>query len=533
MILAQISIISSGGGSEANPSELFGEDLKLWINTDSSNNKTLSDAQGSLPAISVDSLISDDATGYAFGSGTNETFNGFALGTKGSGLFHNVSLTNFKNLHDGSAFTFLFKVFILEAEDTERFPLFQTANIISSDIGLWCYYDNRIAFSRTDALVVAISRGIGGELPINFSVNNVLTRGEWHTVELSYTGSQMTAYVDGAQVAQQINQFDNSTANQSRNFTIFRQAGLSEYARDTFIRHPLIVTRVITADERTSLNMFLDSTNDTFGSGDDANVYGMHGQSNMLGGTADYTGDPAYFDDPTGALIYNNTHAASTYVTNKFVPHQFGVMSNTDNQNAPGPDVEFAYRMNLIAPDSIFLLKLAISATSIVSSASVDWNAAGGATDGATLAFDQQLVYGLRLLKYHYNRNVTLRGFLWRQGESDTTEPNAYYEQDFIDLINDRFVATAEAQGFSVAKCRLVVSSLDCYVATRGQGAQNIVDQCQNVCNNAATHFGFAGGHQFSTIGFGIQADGTHFNTAGQISQGFAFYDYLKDFINE
>jgi hypothetical protein len=533
-LIASVNSVQGTGGApppEPEPPniiDILGANLRLYVDTEDA-------AKVSLTGVNANELVSitsSDASAVSLVSLTSQRtiWQGHSLYTRGATFLSISASTAYYNfLHDSTPSVIAFRIF--PERDAVTSVIFNNNNNQSTQKGI------RVLW-QSNNVGIQISKGTSGQVPISgaWGPGNC-TPGAWHDVLIKDTGTVVTVYIDGVAGTPVTNAYARGTGAAGFNMYMFRYASSgSLWGADICVKRPMFIDRMTTTEEDLLIRELLEGDldfGDVVGSlGGLARVHSCNGQSNESGRANDFGGAPAYYDDPTGAMMWNKTNNTPDRLVNYWAPHQLGVNCSTEGQTEAGPDIEFAYRMSLLAPGEIYLVKYATTGSSMKPAAfpDKDWTYTSGTDDNCYRAFDQALVYALKQLKYELNKNVSIEGFNWRQGESDTTAPNDYYYDYMRAMLVDRFKAAAELHGFSVANCRICISSLDHFVPVRGAGCQNIVDQCDEIVADAV-EMGFAGGQQNSSVGYGLQGDGTHLNTAGQISLGFDRYNYHKDFL--
>ena len=233
------------------------------------------------------------------------------------------------------------------------------------------------------------------------------------------------------------------------------------------------------------------------------------GQSNDLGFGNDLASLPAHLVLPNpNAYIFNS----GGQYWGLLMP---GVNTGTPtNPQAWGPEAQFAYEFGLAHPGEILLIvKSAKGGTGLaLDSVEIDWNPAStgemfdltdGAIDAARAAF--QAANGFPAPP------VSAVLFMGMETDAMTASKAAAAEanlSDFIAAVRDRWM---DDPGGKIVMGRITDSAalphnFDVRVA------QWSVDQAD------------ADLLTFKTIGFGVQADTIHYDAAGQVSLGSAFY---------
>jgi hypothetical protein len=235
----------------------------------------------------------------------------------------------------------------------------------------------------------------------------------------------------------------------------------------------------------------------------------LAGQSNALGylnnGPAPYT--------PTARVqIWADTNADGVGdAWNYMLPgHNTGTVANPD---VWGPEVEFANRwLADHATGTLWIVKVAKGSTELAENPGTDWSPL---STGEMYATTTTAVNAARavLADGQYAFSV-YDAVLWMQGEQDATDldaSNAYGT-------NIRaFIASARTDwGFTpFVAARISDSPALPYAMNVRQAVWNL-DHGDDPLGGVST---------FKTIGFGMQPDHLHYNMAGHLSLGDAFYD--------
>lgn len=512
-------------------SAYFGSNLRTWFNTDTRTGKTLTGVGSNV----CSAIVCAGADALTFNqAGQIPRWNGKSFYFRNSNAFRYTGNTMFNYLHDGSAWSIAFDLTILETFVNDEFVVFNDNNFTPAQTGLGIRYDNQ---ADSKSLYIDLTAA-GTHVCQIFQA--AVTVGTRHRFIVTYTGgttagtATMTLYRDGVSIATALNTASHNTGNASYDPCVGRDAGggSTGFGANVLLGNLMFFNKILSAPERTIVDTRLNYGTRTLGVGPSANVYWGGGQSNMGGSITSLM--PAHLLNPTGAYMYNRTDG--TYQeSDDFAVAQYGVNANTYNQFMPGPDLQFGYKMNQLLPGTAFILKHAKSGSSMFVSipAGTDWNvadvaAANPSVQGTTVLITAALKY----LLYAYDRTVTFRGILWRQGEADWAEPNEYYEGD-LNLLIARIKTMVVARGLSIAKARFISASVDNVVPLFGPSMTDIATQTASVAANVATNHGMAGGTQFSTIGIPLRPDILHWTNVGYMQVGDLFYNYLKDYVNE
>lgn len=518
---------------------IFGADLVLWVNGRATSTKTTSDIFQSV----VTSFNSDDSNNHAFTCPTVNkpkfSKNWFFLpgGLSPENIIAvNAEKTPYRFLHDGSDFEIWFDIYIRSSDVTTSslWTIIGNSDSTSGKTGFTVNFDNRSASSHTRALNHQAAKSSAGNFVINTFAENAIILDEWNRCRIKRTGTNVTIHVDTVQISSA----NNSNApvvgtDPSDNLTLWgASTTASRYFRG-LVRQIVVVNRNLTTQEVTDMYAYFDEGNKVIGAGDDAYVYGGAGQSNMLGMAGS---PPAYLQDALGSYIYTNTGY-------QFL--DFGVNQQANAGTQFGPELEFIYRMNLLKPGKIYLIKTGVSGSTLyLGSDGTSWNIGTGTTNGLIHNYNDKWKQALDILRYQLNRTIHILGFLWRQGEADSLAPNPYegggsaaiqagYKDDLSDMYK-LWIDSMIAWGYDTSKCRLAVSLVD--VPIRDYNAEIIaasIDVCDNMRTDDPSYASKCeDGVYYHTTGFPT-SDGTHFTNDGQVSQGLEYANGLGPHINE
>jgi hypothetical protein len=504
------------------PTAYFGANLKMWINGTSSGGKTLSGTFGN----ELDALTTNDVNAKSFvwhNTGTTEKvkFNGKNLYVKDFEAMYNTDRSYFKFLSDGTPWTISFRFIVLSAGSTDILPILNSNGSSPTQKGIYLAWNNNSP--TTNGISMIISRGVSG-YALAATYDNICSVANWHTVTLTWDNTNVECFVDGvsAGTIAKTNALSNTTPTQD--LFLFKLSGSESFGKNIMLKQLVILDKVANATERTYLQDYLAQGSETMGSGPNvANVYFMAGQSNMSG-MAPVSGIPSYLTGQLGSYIYANTNMSNNTRIN-IEKLQAGVNHNSEGLTFMGPELEFGYRMNAAAPGTIFLSKHAITGTPLFDSGSSNnWNISTGASFNlATKSINTAFIGNtLRILKYELDRAITIRGFLWRQGEADALSGNASYGTDLANLYG-KFTTDVAAAGYDVSKCHLFISIVDSNFSPSRTFQSSIVSAQQAATSSL---------YYFPTSGYTL-FDGTHFNQTYQIQQGFDFYSKCITYITE
>lgn len=528
----------------ANLNTLLGSTLKLWINGRSRSNKTLT-GDFSTRFVSGTSDESTSPSTYNNSGGTVQggsvqlraRHNGKALYFKSGSGIEIADTSKFNFVHNGSAFTIAARVCIITASDTTVTPIMMNSNGTTAKTGFNLSYDNRSSAGRTNALIFNVTKSSAGVTVFSVIIDSFFTQGVFVTITIKYDGvNTLTVYKDGVSQGTYAPSTTFAATNASDNLGIGKYSTTATYATNTMIKDIVMCDTALSDGNRGSVESYLLTGGETLGEGGAANAYMMHGQSNMAG----YPTSPgALLSAVLDTYIWNQTddNATTIHSGQFFRQLQFNVSQNTEDIARFGPELMFGYLMAQRMPKTAFLLKWGVSSSGLVLNGSaVDWNVASGSTECAQQATNQ-LTNGLTDLKYELDRAVTVRGWLWRQGEADAGVGNVNYKTDLYALLN-KFIDAIYANGFTSNKARGVISLIDNnFTGTPRPYRDDIVTAMQDFCDdyftdNASYASKWAANSAFSTNDLTL-ADGTHFDSAGMVAQGQRFYDVLGPYVTE
>lgn len=541
-----LNLLAQGGGSLQTPSTIFGNNLKLWLNTASSAGKTLS---GNF-STQIDSLVSNDNNAYAFTNSSSKLkyCNGkwfpFIRDTEG---IVNASTSNFNLLHDGTVdWMISFRLMILRGLN-DFYPIIGNNSGTTAQTGIYVAYDNRSASSRTHALNFNITKSSAGNSVYSGNINNFFVEGSWVTCIIVKSGTTISVYKAlGSEATPTLVQtFSRAntpvTSNASQNFNVFKDSGSAKYMRYSLFKHLTIVSGSVTAPQMLAQHQYM-CQGDSIGDGQRAYVYWLHGQSNMEGFS---TSPPSYLQNEMDCYIWGDT--TNTGGDNTTFAKLYWPNNQTTGKTEFGAELEFGYRMSLFKPGQVWLVKTALSATPLyLSGGGTDWNVGSPSTEmagraaGAMALATNQLVFEL-------NRNVKLTGWLWRQGETDAGNGNASYQTDLYALVKkfiDVFYGTPSSNGnilpssVNTSKMRGCISIIDntFHDPTRDFQASIVAAQQGFVSSfftdNPTYSAKWLGNMSFSTADL-VTQEGTHFGSTASVEQGLRFYNALAPYIDE
>lgn len=537
---------ASSAQTSTDINSIFGSSTKLWINTSSAAGKTLSGEFST----KINSLFSNDANAYSFSNIStpklvfcNNKWFTFLHDTEG---ILNASKSNFNLLHDGTDWLIGFRLMILRGLN-DFYPIVSNNNGTTTQTGIFISYDNRSASSRTHALNFNITKSSAGNTVYTGNINNFFEEGVWVTCIMVKSGTTLSVYkaTDSASTPTISQSFSRTntpvTSNATQDFNLFKDSGSAKYMRYALFKHLHIITGSTTSGQRLSSHQYM-CEGDAIGDGERAYVYWLQGQSNMEGFS---TSPPGYLQNEINCYIWGHTSNSGDDTTT------FSKLHWPNNQNTGktefGAELEFGYRMSLLKPGQVWLIKTALSATPLyLTGGGNDWNVASASTEMAGRA-NAAIFQGVNQLVFELNKSVKLAGWDWRQGTTDAGNGNASYKTDLYALVKkyiDTIYATPSGGGLltgtgvNTSKMRGVISLVDTpfHDPTRDFQASIVTAQqafVSDFFNDNPTYVGkWLGNHSFSTSDL-VTAEGTHFGANETVEQGLRFYNTLAPYIDE
>lgn len=511
----------------------LGSALKLWVNSKSRANKTLSgDFTNRLDGFTTDESTSPSSF-TAAGAGKVRQ-NGKCLYFLNSSQFMaDKSKLNF--LHNGNAWTIAFRICFIDTQN-QLYPIISNNNSSTANTGITISCDNRTSTSSTNKLVIVVSKSSAGNALFNVSLNNFFTEGSFDNVVIKYNGSTtLTVYRNGTSISTASpTNTPFSGSNATDNFYIGALSTTTSTDADNVLLKDLVITDTALSDgDRGTVETYLSKGSESLGTGGLANVYLMNGQSNMSGAP---TSPPSYLQSVMDTYIWNQTDAsASISSAQAFERLDYGVNQNTGALTSYGPELEFGYRMSILYPKMTFLLKYAVSGTPLATDAGNDWNNSSGASECAGQT-RSQISNAIRSFKYGIDRMPTFRGWMWSQGEADSLAGNASYQSQLYATFNS-FIDQIYTEGQTSEKGRGVIALVDqVFSPSRPNQAAIVQDQQDFVDNyftdNASYVTKWLAMDEFSNADLGL-SDGIHFTDDAMVARGFRFFERFKNYISE
>lgn len=284
-----------------------------------------------------------------------------------------------------------------------------------------------------------------------------------------------------------------------------------------------------------------------------AKVYIMAGQSNMDGQATSIGIDVQY----TGALnpyIYStygfgtNIRGPSTQSWQRLELNKNNNTSGTNGvaaQNIFGPEIAFGKKMAGDHPDRILILKFAIPSSTMLGEGSTnDWMIGASGTNYQNLV-QNTVINGLNAIVSQFGLVPEIRGFMWLQGEAERDGVSGYTTASDLQggytlqcsrmvqwLIDDIVEAGYDTRNMRVAFTRIKIGSPSTptmYAAVRAAH----VDLGTNFITNNPGYSRYCAGVTWIDTDALTQQDGIHFDQAGQIALGTAYYNYFSTYVNE
>jgi hypothetical protein len=546
------AIASKGGINSVlgvNPVTVFGNDCKLWINTASPENKSLS---GPFQC-EVPSLISDDNNHYLFaspistvpGSEVHRNVANKGLHILPGKFWTQGSSSNWNLIHNGSSWTMVFRYRPLYTSSTHNNPIISNNNNTTANIGFAVYYDNRSSQSRTHALVCFISKGVGGQ-SILLVVNNFFTTSDYVTCRIAYNSAtgDLTAHKNGTLVGtQNKGAFTHVVTNATASLVMFRQTQVATYSDAALMKHPIIINRTVTTPEATTLDFIVEQGSENFGQDKPANLYFGWGQSNWDGTAESVSPVTSLRELMPGVLMWAYTGRDNIQINAgqgfDFVKWRTNPNDGVSNEPRFGPWLSIAEKFNVANPGNTFIGNYAVGATALQDGVtSPDWNVASGATECAQQATNE-IIYCLDMMKYTFDRDPVVRGLMGREGETDGLAPVTTFKADATALFK-KFIDAIETSGYSTSLMRIVINYVhrtDYASPTRPYTADIDAawdDLAANWATDNPTYASKVKGFHFvTTDDLPLGSDDTHLTSASQRTAGWRNFDELEPYMAE
>jgi hypothetical protein len=406
--------------------------------------------------------------------------------------------------------------------------------------------DNRIASSNTYAIQYLVTKGVGGQVPINVTTaDNVVDPDAWNWAKMKFDGTDFSLYVNGNLEGSSTPVIAFSVGNASNALKI---GNLNTVATNTgasmWLKHIYMEDSFVSGATETLLDSWAVAMAASSIPLEDIDVYLMAGQSNMAGRglnsaiAADLTADPSvsiYVPSPTPPTQTNNTGAIdSGSYWERLSLGRNQTFENVATQH--GMEMRFGKLMGDFTKNAAFI-KMGVGGTPLVSTVTYnDWNA------GHTELYDKfriLAINGLQELEGVFRKNPIIRGFIWMQGETDAiiTGAGAAYKSNFYTFINTLIDAIEVA--YPINKMRIYIfritnSGAPGYDMTEFNAiyaAQEDIGDDYLTDNPSRTDDVL--GSTWRTTDDLALGDAQHYNAASLDTMGQALFAYFKQYVRE
>lgn len=365
------------------------------------------------------------------------SFNGEGVYFNGVNAVKAGAAGNWNGFHNNNNFTIYFSWKQLTVSNTYLGFLLNTNNGTSTQIGFSIQVDNRSAQSRTDAIVVTITKGINGQAPISVVTNNAVVQNAYNWGKVTYDGTNVRVYTNGTLRSTTAPSFAMVTTNATNTLHIGATAALASGA-NIYLKHAMFFTSLLSGGDQTSLDTWIDDENDFVVTPTNGNVYILAGQSNAEGKGV----NAAISSDLTnkvGAYIfklYSTTPTSESHWGELQLSVNNEIASGTITEH--GIEMRFVNDMNLTDIQNVFFIKYAIGGTAlaVTADAAGDWNATS-----TNELYDKLRINvintALREMEHVMRKIPVIRGFIWIQGEADSISGRgASYKANFTAMFN-------------------------------------------------------------------------------------------------
>lgn len=471
---------------------------------------------------------------------------GSYFNTQGA-LLQNGTTSLFTRFSNGGQFTMYFIWKQITVPNTHLGPLMDATNGSSGNIGMSLYVDNRTGSGFTNTLYFLISKGIGGQTPINLHTsNNAVVQEAWNACKITYDGTNVKIYTssNGAaltEVASAAPGFSFSASNPTNlltfgnMFTVGSSTGIKAY-----YKHMYMEDSFMSAPNQASLDTWARAMCQENLQVLDANIYMQIGQSNCAGRGLN-TEIAVELDDRVGAYIYvpQPTPATQTPGTGTvdsrsyFSELQLGVNQSVESvATQHGMEMRFGYEMDQ-HNQNCWILKYGIGGTPIFEQGTYNnWNLTTPTLYTQALNL---LGNGFDEATHVFRRNAIWRGLSIMQGETDAilTGAGAVYKTNWQDVIN-AWIDAMVALGYTINKLRIYFWQ----ITDLGGAAYDPTEFAAIKAAQAAFPTSYFTDHPSRTANVrGIETrttddidleDTQHYSAAGQDARGVIEFDYFK-----
>lgn len=470
---------------------------------------------------------------------------GIRFNTQGALLWGTTSSHN--TFHQDTPWTIYVVWYQYSVGNTHLGPIYLSNSGASTSTGISLFLDNRIASSNTMALLVLVTKGVAGQVPINVTTNdNVVDANAWNWCKLKFDGTNFTIDVNGATEGSSTPAIAFATGNATNALMVGNLNSIgSNTGASMVLKHIYMEDSFVTGATETLLDSWAVAMAASEVPLETADVYLMAGQSNMAGrGVNSEIAAP--LTGRVGAKIYvpkptvpTQTNATGD-ITSESYWEELELSRNQTFENVGtqhGMEMRFGFDMNKYTKN-VWLLKMGVGGTPLVSTVTYnDWNA------GHNELYDKfrlLALNGLQEMEFIFRKTPVIRGFIWMQGETDAiiTGAGAAYKSNFYTFFNT-LVDAIITGGYNINKLRLYIHRITndgapgydmtefnaIYAAQEDIGDDYLTD-------NPSYSSKVLGSTWRTTDGIDME-DAQHYSAAGQDTLGQALFAYFKNYVNE
>lgn len=364
--------------------------------------------------------------------------------------------SNWNGFHNGNNFTIYFSWKQLAMSNTYNAFLCCTNNGTSTQIGLSIAVDNRTANSRTNAIVLSITKGINGQAPISVATNNAVIPNAYNWGKITFDGTNVRVYTNGVLRSTTAPAFAFVATNASNPLFIGASSSLGT-ASVIYLKHLMLFTSLLSAGDQSLLDHWIAIENTKVVVPTPLNVYILTGQSNADGRALNSQISPQ-LNGRVGAYIFKLNGALNS--ASHWDELQLGVNQQIDSVSTQhGIEMRFGYQMNLNDPGNVAIIKYAIGGTAmaVTADAAGDWNVSSSGELYDKIRVNV-LSNAVREMEHVLRRTPVFRGFIESQGESDSIlARGAAYKTNYTNFVNGVIDYINTTLGIATPKIRLFI----------------------------------------------------------------------------
>lgn len=431
-------------------------------------------------------------------------------------------------------------------------PLFDSNDASSSNTGISLMVDNRIGSGNTNSLTFFVTKGVGGQTPINInSTDNAVVQEAWNWVKIKFDGTTCTMYANGSSVGTATPAIAFSVGNATTMLHVGNKATIgANTGMNGYLKHIYMEDSFVSGATETTLDSWAAAMCAEGVVPENANFYLEWGQSNTAGrgATASINPELNLGSYKSKIMVLLPTPPTQTDGTGTIDSRShWEILELNRNQTIEnvatqhGMEMRFGKEMSDLGHDA-WIVKMGVGGTPVISTVTYnDWNSSN------TQLFPlYKALVGTALpeIKHIFRKTPVIRGMIIMQGETDAIIVGAGtpYKANMTAVING-FIDHIVASGYTVNKLRILIfriSDAGGYAGYDATAFPLIKTAQEDIGNNYLTdNSSYSGNVLGSTwrttddFPFNTPPPEQHYSVVGLDLMARYLFDYFKQYVKE